>query len=154
MINIRPHTRDDVKLRVKWLNNINATLFAVDKPEDKTTLELESQWFDRYEADVNKKFFTLESDGVPIGFMGLSGINKVKGVATLFILIGEDEFRGKGFGKLALDWLINYSWHELCLYKISLEVKLANLSAIKLYKKLGFKIIAKNDTEIMMTLAR
>ena len=79
MINFQPHTRSDIPLRIKWLNNYKATIYAVSNPENGTTEELQNKWFDDYEekfAKGEKKFFTILSDDLPIGFMGLSDIRK------------------------------------------------------------------------------
>jgi len=55
-------------------------------------------------------------------------------------MIGEDDYRGKGVGKIAMDWLMDYSFNKLKLHKINLGVIANNVPAVKLYKKLGFKI--------------
>jgi diamine N-acetyltransferase len=147
MIEIRKHERSDVIYRVKWLNNIQATQFAVDDPEKGTTLELQKEWFDRYEPDEKKKFFTIEYSGQPIGFMGLSNIDSDKRTAVVFILIGEDEFRGRGIGKEAMRWLIDYAWNTLELTELTLEVKKENLPAVKLYKSLNFSVHSESEIE-------
>ena len=154
MLNIRPHARADIKYRVKWLNNNKVNIFAVDEPNTPTTLELQTAWFDQYESLANKEFFTIEIGGVPIGFMGLSNIDREIGTAKLFIMIGEDDFRGKSFGQQSMDWLINYVWQELGLKHIRLEVNAENLPAIKLYHKLGFENISEEDGLIEMILNR
>lgn len=154
MIHIRPHIRDDIKYRIKWLNNMNVICFAVNNPEKGTTLELQEQWFDKYEQDKNKKFFTIEYSNKPIGFMGLSKIDKNSGTCNLFILIGEDDFRGKGIGYDAMNYLINYAWKNLSLKCINLEVNKKNNQAINLYRKLGFIESWKDKIEIKMALIK
>jgi RimJ/RimL family protein N-acetyltransferase len=68
-------------------------------------------------------------------------------VANIFILIGEDDYRGKGFGKLAMNYLINFGFKELKLNRLELEVNLDNLPALNLYKKIGFREEKRSDTE-------
>ncbi|NTU99464.1 GNAT family N-acetyltransferase [Candidatus Falkowbacteria bacterium] len=149
MINIRPHSRKDLEYRVKWLNNINATRFAVDNPEAGTTLELQTFWFDKYERSTDKKFFTIECDSQPIGFMGLSDIDQVSKAATAFILIGEDDFRNRGIGSQVLKYLINYADLTLQLTKVQFEVKSGNLPAIHLYERLGFINVGCREDEMI-----
>jgi len=152
MINFKPHERKDVSLRVKWLNNKKAAALAIENPEKETTAAEQEDWFNRYEADHGKNFFTIFDDKKPIGFMGLSGINSDKKTASVFILIGEDEYRGRGVGVVSMNYLIKKAFNELRLKKLTLEVDKLNVGAIKLYSKLGFKIIGENEREFKMTL--
>lgn len=140
MIIIRKHTRKDLSYRVKWLNNSKANKFLGDRLGEKTTLKKEEKWFDDYEKNKNKKFFTICDDKKSIGFMGLSYIDKFNKNADLFIVIGDDNYRGKGIGRKAMLWLVNYGFKKLSLHKIRLQVYKENIGAYKLYKKLGFKI--------------
>jgi hypothetical protein len=59
MITFKLHNREDISLRIKWLNNIKATQFAVDDPTHITTTEEQTKWFDSYEQEFtnNRKFF-------------------------------------------------------------------------------------------------
>lgn len=142
MLNFKPHSRKDISLRVKWLNNYEAVLYAIHKPEESTTDELQNKWFDDYEIKFErgeKKFFTIYSDDTPIGFMGLSDINTTTGDAKIFILIGEDEYRGRGLGTESIKYLIDYAFNNLNLKSLRLDVKKINLPAINLYNKVGFK---------------
>jgi RimJ/RimL family protein N-acetyltransferase len=139
MITFRSHERIDIPLRVKWLNNKNATAFAIDDPDHETTATGQEDWFNRYEAAGNKKFFTICDDDKPIGFVGLSNIDLEQKEASVFIMIGEDEYRGKGIGKATLDFLLSYANKELGLTALTLEVDKQNEPAIRLYKSRGFK---------------
>ena len=141
-IQFRPHSRSDIPLRVKWLNNYSATIYAVPNPEKGTTKELQNKWFDDYEEKFKKgekKFFTISSDNLPIGFMGLSDINTETKDAKIFILISEDEYRGRGIGRESIEYLINYAFDDSGLNSLRLDVNKLNLPAINLYKKVGFK---------------
>ena len=155
MISFRPHTQEDVSLRVRWLNNRKAILYALDDPNHVTTTEEQNQWFNDYEEKLKsgkKSFFTILFDNRPVGFMGLSNIIQTTKSADVFILIGEDKYRGRGTGKEAMRYLINYAYGELGLDCLQLEVKKLNLSAINLYLSLGFEKTGEDNMEIMMSL--
>jgi RimJ/RimL family protein N-acetyltransferase len=154
MLTFLPHTRQDVPLRVKWLNNKKANVYAIDSPSMSTTLKKQEEWFDDYENNINKKFFTIYHDSKPIGFMGLTIINKEKKDASLFIMIGEDNFRGKGYGKIALQYLIDYGFNTLGLNRLIAEVNKKNDASIELNKSLHFKIFDEDETELKMCLTR
>ncbi len=150
MINFKPHSRKDIIHRIRWLNDPEANLYIGD--QTSTNLEEQNEWFDRYEKTKNKIFFTIYDDDRPIGFMGLSNINRLKGKAGLFIMIGEREYRGKGVGRVCLQYLINYASQKLKLARLTLEVLKDNLPAIRLYQKMGFLTEKQSETEIFMSL--
>ncbi|MBU4452797.1 GNAT family N-acetyltransferase [Patescibacteria group bacterium] len=148
MIKIRKHLRKDIPYRVRWLSNPRVNKFIGDKLGQKTTLKQEEAWFDNYQKVKNKKFFTICDDSKPIGFMGLSNISKANKNADLFIAIGEDDYRGKGNGKIAMEWIIDYGFNKLKLHKINLGVIKDNAGAVKLYRSLGFVTEGKMKDEI------
>lgn len=140
MIKIRKHLPKDIPYRVKWLNNPTVNRFIGDEMGQKTNLSKQKEWFAKYQKDGNKKFFTICDNSKPIGFMGLSNISKANKNADLFIAIGEDDYRSKGVGKLAMQWLIEYGFIKLKLHKINLGVAKDNVSAVNLYKSLQFVV--------------
>ena len=148
MIKIRKHLPKDISYRVKWLNNHNVNKFIGDEIGKKTNLKKEKEWFDDYQKDKSKKFFTICDNFKPIGFIGLSSISKVNKNADLFIVIGEDDYRGKGIGKIATEWMIDYGFKKLKLHKINLGVIKDNILAVKLYQSLGFVIEGEMKEEV------
>ena len=155
MINFRPHIREDIALRISWLNNRGANLYAVDDPSHVTTLEEQAGWFHEYEKELRagrKKFFTILDDAYPIGFTGLSHIDEVKKTAEVFILIGDDEYRGKGIGKESMKYLIDYAFQTLNLSSLYLEVHKLNVPAMNLFLDLGFQKTEEDEKEVRMIL--
>ncbi|KAF7186507.1 putative N-acetyltransferase p20 [Pseudocercospora fuligena] len=58
------------------------------------------------------------------------------------------EYQGRGFGKEAVKWLLDWGFRRAGLHKISLTVYEYNSSAIKLYEKLGFVREARLRDEV------
>jgi len=139
MIKFRPHTEKDIPYRAKWLNNPKANRLLGNHPGEKTTLVKQQVWFATYRKEKTKKFFTIYDDNRPIGFVGLSHIDKINKTAEIFVVIGEDDYRGKGIGRQAVQWIVDFGFKQLKLHKIALAVFAENLVAVKLYKSLGFK---------------
>ena len=110
MINFKPHKRSDIVYRVKWFNNDRVNKYIGDKIGQKTIILKETEWFDRYIKNKNKKFFTICDSGLPIGLVGLSKIDKHNKEAEVFIAIGNDDYCGKGFGKKSMEYIINYGF--------------------------------------------
>jgi len=152
MINFKPHSRKDIPHRVRWLNDPSASIFTDNQGGKSTDISEQREWFDRYKKDKNKIFFTIYDNVHPIGFMGLSNIDHSKGEANLFIMIGESGYRGKGIGKMSLQYLIKYAAEKLKLRRVSLEVLKANAPALHLYKNLGFITEKESGKEYFMSL--
>jgi len=156
MITFHSHNREDISLRVKWLNNHLVVQYTLDDPKHITDKEEQIEWFDNYEKEFSnnrKKFFTILSTNKPVGFMGLSNINQIDKTAEVFILIGEDDYRGKGIGKIAMKYLIDFAFSQLKLKELKLEVNKNNLPAINLYHHFGFGDIKKTENEFLMSLS-
>lgn len=80
---------------------------------------------------------TLEK--LPIGSVGLWFSKKDK-FALYGIEIGNKNDWGKGYGTDATKTILNYAFQKLKLHRVELNVYEYNTRAIRLYKKLGFKI--------------
>ncbi len=92
---------------------------------------------------------TLENSQ-PAGLMAFLNLDKEFRKAELRKLIGNPEFRGKGYGKEAtLNW-IAYGRDGLGLKKIYLRTVETNIRNIKLNEDLGFKVEGILRNEVML----
>ncbi len=116
---IRPMTDDDIDDVLDIVNNWSRNLFF---------------------EEINNPFsynFVLASNNIVIGYLNFWVVPD--GIELNNIAIHEN-YRGKGYGKLLLQFLIECG-KVFKSEKIFLEVKEDNLIAQKLYKKHGFKEI-------------
>lgn len=74
-----------------------------------------------------------------IGVTGFENISWNNGTALIYIGIGEEKHRGRGYAKEALKLTIEFGFEELNFHRIYLTVLEYNEPAIMLYEKLGFK---------------
>jgi len=150
MIKYRPHSKKDIPYRVQWFNNPKANRFISDESNKKTTLSKETKWFNNYQKDNNKKFFTIIDNKLPIGCVGLTGVDRKHKQAELFIIIGNNEYFKRGIGKQSLEFILDYGFKKLNLHKISLGVFEKNKQAIKSFKSVGFVVegVLKDDVLI------
>lgn len=96
--------------------------------------------------EVNEYFELMRTSDEDLHFMIMVG-NKTVGHINLAkcpddwyetqIIIGEKEYRGKGYGPMAINSLINWA-KDKGISKIFLNVRPTNIRAIKAYKKCGF----------------
>jgi len=130
---IRPATNND---RETVQNLIFSVLREYKLPvePDKTDSDLKD-----LEANYSEKgdfFGVLELDGKTIATLAVSKLsNEVCELRKMYML---PEFRGKGFGKMMVNYAIDYA-RTKGFKKIELETASALKEAISLYQKIGFK---------------
>jgi RimJ/RimL family protein N-acetyltransferase len=73
-----------------------------------------------------------------IGYCGLSDVSPNNRSAEFYILIGDDEYWGKGIGTKAGCEVLNYGFSQVGLHRIWLTVSSINMGAIRSYKKQGY----------------
>lgn len=147
-IKFRDHLKSDIPYRVKWLNDKKVNKYIGNHLGRRTNTKEQADWFFNYEFNHAKKFFTICDNTKPIGFMGFTEIDRYNKNGAIFIAIGEIDYQGCGIGTLAMEYLINYGFKRLKLHKLTLAVLEKNLPAIKLYKKLGFKVEGKTMEDV------
>ena len=96
------------------------------------------QWFHSMQSDPTKKYFVFQMNESPLGVVGFSEINRVKGVASWAFYANPEAIRGTG--SLMEFSALEYAFNELSLHKLRCEVLAFNLPVIKLHQKFGFKV--------------
>lgn len=86
-------------------------------------------------------FLLIQQNNINIGAIWLEDITDSD--AKLGIYIAEEECRGKGIGKEAINILKNIAFADMNLKKLYLNVRETNTRAIKCYEHCGFKITKK-----------
>ncbi|KAL0580104.1 hypothetical protein V5O48_001880 [Marasmius crinis-equi] len=94
------------------------------------------------EALVNKTtmFAIIETKEETPVFVGFTNINirEPKNRDADFGILLAPEFWGRGYGTEVTRFMVNYAFVELGVHRVSLWVFSHNVSAIALYKKIGF----------------
>ena len=83
--------------------------------------------------------FAVRKDSLITGVAGFDDIIKENQVATLFIGLGNEKERGRGYGRETMNLLLEYGFNNLNFHRIQLNVLEFNYGAIALYEKCGFK---------------
>ena len=85
-------------------------------------------------------------DDQPLGLIDIFDFDFKNKRAGLGIVIKDEKDRDKGYGREALQLLINYSFTHLGLHQLYCNISEENQASVKLFTKLGFKKIGlKND---------
>ena len=74
-----------------------------------------------------------------IGKCGFTRVTWKNRLGELAILIGEKEYRGKGYGEDAIKTLCKFGFEEMNLHKIKAVVFGFNEAALRCYEKCGFQ---------------
>jgi len=100
----------------------------------------EKQWIQDMLKKGEPAFAIVKNDtDEMIGSISLMEVKVSCGSATVGILIGEAENRGKGYGTEAMKLIVGYGFDVLNLHNIMLCVYDFNEGAYKSYLRVGFK---------------
>ena len=111
-------------------------------------------WWDNYLANyVNGKnsfFFLGEVNNEAIGMIGLIFNTRERSahVASIVWFWVKKEYRGFGFGKQLLKYVIDFTKTNNVVEKLNLFVTSNQKTALRLYRKNKFKIVGKQKKEL------
>ncbi len=118
------------------------TLEDIDSVYDLECRSFSVPWSaDSLKKEIENKlayYIVLEDEQNIIGYGGLWGI---LGEGEITNIAVDENYRGKGYGHLIMETLINYSKAQE-FEKLTLEVRSSNEVARKLYENHGFNKIA------------
>ena len=138
-VRLRPPGEEDLALFVRWFNDPEVRCWLAMSDEPELTLESEREWYDEMREDPSRVLWCIETgEGQPIGNLGLHAIDEGQGRATLGISIGEKEFWNRGYGTDAIRRVLRYSFDELGLRRVDLQVDEDNVRGVRCYQKCGF----------------
>jgi len=124
----------DRKYFAKWWNDMDLRKFTSGRPG-----RISDKKVDKYFSmmkDKNDYHFMIILGKKVIGHIAL--IKKKNNWYETIIIIGEKEYRNKGYGTKAIQMIIEKA-KRLRISRIYLEVRPNNLRAICAYKKCGFQ---------------
>lgn len=149
---LRPVEVDDLELLWKWFNDPETMPFY-DNVFSRSGEESNTH-FKRWTGDgVDQRsaaYIVQLYEGTSIGFISLQQIDWKNRWASLFINVGEKEFRRKGNGAEAINLLTDHAFQNLNLHRIHVEIAGFNLGAINLFKRCGFTVEGELREKIYM----
>jgi RimJ/RimL family protein N-acetyltransferase len=142
-IALGPLRRDLIPTYARWLNDLGTlrTLGVLPAP---LTLEAEEAWYERA-ATGEARYFTIYELATlrPIGTCDLRDVDHRNRVASIGLLIGEPDARGKGYGTEATQLLLDVAFTVLGLHSVWLTVFSYNLVGQRCYAKAGFREVGR-----------
>lgn len=89
-------------------------------------------------GDAVQYIIALRESGRRIGSVYLRDIDRVNRSAEFGIYIGEDDARGRGYGREAAEALVRFGFAQLGLHRVFLRAFAYNENALRCYDRAGF----------------
>lgn len=135
----------DKEIVSKWFNDKSNKLFFLSR---STKNEL---FPDTLKNDEKNIFATISvTNGPKIGLLGILNIDKDNRKGEMRKMIGELEYRGRGFARESTEIWLKYCTDFLDLNKIYISTIDTNVKNIALNRQLGFKIEGYLRNEIII----
>lgn len=136
---LRPFEREDLVHTRRWFNDPETrVLIGSVLPESRAGAEA---WYDRIKEDQARVWFALvlrEGDRV-IGEAGLLRMHHFWRTTDLTMIIGERDAQNRGYGREAIDLLLDYAFGALNFHRVAVGVVGFNHRALRFYEKVGFR---------------
>lgn len=139
LINFTELNLSEVKMVLKWRNNPDVRKWMYN--QDEILLENHLAFIKSLKSKKDKLYFLVKKDNE---YIGVIDFNNIKDQSLIIGIYTNPSI--KGFGKILLENIINYSFDVLKVKKIFSEVFSENTKAYELYKKYNF---IKTDIKIV-----
>lgn len=136
IISLTPLKKEDSKKLYEWINDRETRICSYYYTPIS---ELQhDEWFNKIQKRDDLFIFAIRTaDGDIVGTCQVYNINWVYRSAMFQIRIGKEN-RNKGIGTKSIKKLLQFTFFDINMNRISLEVFENNIPAIKLYTKCGF----------------
>ena len=144
---LRQIEQADLELLRNWRNDKEKTKFL--RKINHITPEMQEKWFNNYLNNKNELAFAIvetENIGALIGSVSLYNFKNNQAEIGK-ILIGNNQAKGFGYGRISFAMLMTYAFEKLNLKKIVATVNKNNIPARKSYFRLGFKVVGETITD-------
>jgi RimJ/RimL family protein N-acetyltransferase len=135
-----PEKATDLETCMRWINDPEIRQFVLSfLPQDR---KREEAWFDKMNTtDTDIALAIVAKPELRlIGLMGLHRIEWKNRVACTGALIGDPDYRNKGFGSDAKMALLEYAFHELGLNKVTSNAFATNPRSVAYSQKCGYRV--------------
>ena len=138
---LSPISINDCDTYCKWMNDCKIT-DNIGRSAKVTNEINNKNWFLQAINDGKYVFSIVkEENDKLIGCCGINDIDLIHKTCEIYIYIGDNSDRGKGYGKESINLLINYIFNVLNINSIFIKAFEFNHAALHLYESIGFKRI-------------
>ncbi|MCB9419229.1 MAG: GNAT family N-acetyltransferase [Ardenticatenaceae bacterium] len=139
-VTLRPFKKEDLLRAYEFENDVETRLLAqIDPPLPLSMAWLEAKFERQHNmADDPVAWFAIEADDKYIGKCGLNAFRQADQTCELGIEIGNKAYWGKGYGRDAVNLLLDYAFRLRNVRKVTLATSSHNERAIRAYRACGF----------------
>lgn len=135
----RVEPEKDLEDRYRWMNDPEVVRHLGMRPARLSLNEVRRYLEKASRSAAEVAEFAIDTrDGRHIGGCGLRSFDQTARSAELAIVIGEADYRGKGYGTEVIRQMLQIGFAEFNLNRIWLTVYAGNAPAIRAYEKAGF----------------
>ena len=135
---LRPFRRQDLPRAYDFENDVETRLLAQIDPPIPWSLERLEKDFERRLEEEPTAWFAIEADDKYIGKCGLNNFRQTDQTCELGIEIGDKDYWGKGYGRDAVNLLLDYAFRLCNVRKVTLSTSSHNERASRAYQACGF----------------
>ena len=138
-VRLRSLRCDDIMILFEWINDPELIRYT---NTFRPVSEMEQRvWFQRLSESTDQIVLGIElvKERKLIGTCGLYSIDYPNRKAEVRIKIGAKSNWGQGYGKEAVELLIDFAFADLNLRRLSLKVLSTNDRALRIYENVGFE---------------
>jgi diamine N-acetyltransferase len=143
---LRAPEPEDLEFLYQWENNTDVWQVSnTIVPFSRFTLKkyIETSHLDIYENQQLRFMIDLVEEKTTIGTIDLFDFDPYHHRAGIGILIGNEQYRGKGFADDALKVLIHYSFTVLLLHQLYCNIGTDNRQSLQLFQNNGFLLVGE-----------
>jgi RimJ/RimL family protein N-acetyltransferase len=138
---LRPLKLSDAPIFISWFADKEVVKYLM--LQKSPSISEEKKWITTQIKSKNSYVWSiLDNKKSLVGNINLRYENKNK-LAHLGVVIGEKTAWGRGYGRQAMQFMIDFAFKNLKCNRVELMVFSNNIRAKKLYKKLGFVLEGK-----------
>ena len=139
-VRLRSITRDDLARLCEFNNDVEVEVAGGGDPPLPQSLERLQADYDTQAAKGGRDgtHFAIEAGGTFIGQCALFNLNQENGTAELGIAIGDKAYWGQGYGRDAIQVLLDYAFRLRSFRRVYLSVNGNNARAMRAYAACGF----------------
>jgi RimJ/RimL family protein N-acetyltransferase len=105
------------------------------------SLRQQEQWYERAQSDEGTIRLAVHMiEGTLIGYTGFWNIHWRDRRAVHAVVIGDPEYRGKGFGREIILTCARYAFEEMGLHRLDAGILETNTASLDAYRECGFQI--------------
>lgn len=113
---------------------------------------MQSQWYASYLQNKTEYMFSIYVGETFVGGCAIYNVNEKTRSAEFGRIVIGSTYKCHGYAYDAIIGVLNIAKNKLILDRINLSVKRENVTAIRLYEKIGFRVVKESPEELMLVI--